>query len=41
LTNNEAVPGIHPAQKVVDTLVTKLIEVIVERSAAALIGAVI
>lgn len=41
LANNKAIPGAHPAQKVADTLVTKLIEVIVERSAAALIAAVI
>jgi copper chaperone CopZ len=41
LTANQAVRRIHPAQKVADTLVAKLIETAVERSAVALIAAVL
>lgn len=41
ITANQAVYGAHPAQKVADTLMAKLIETAVERSAIALIAAVI
>jgi copper chaperone CopZ len=36
-----AAPGVRPVQKLTDTLVTKLAEMALERSAAALIAAII
>jgi hypothetical protein len=41
LTANQAAHRTHRAQKIADTLVAKLIETVVERSAIALIAAVI